>query len=209
MIKIYLALFKVFRKKKKTILISRKLQWYRWFKRRFETTMHCRDDETWFAWLCYRWTVWWRIERSILAHCAFERFSLASQQTTLFNGIILRENNVYCVGLNNCLEQKGVGFAVDLVVCSALGVDMFDCVFPTRTARFGMALVPRIYFLVFCRNQKYILIFFFLNNNYLFFFFIDGSLKLKTTKFEKDINPIDKDCYCYVCKKFTRGLFFK
>lgn len=28
----------------------------------------------------------------------------------------------------------GVGFAVDLVVCSALGVDMFDCVFPTRTA---------------------------------------------------------------------------
>jgi len=69
----------------------------------------------------------------------------------------------------------GVGFAVDLVVCSALGVDMFDCVFPTRTARFGMALVPH------------------------------GSLKLKTTKFEKDINPIDKDCYCYVCKKFTRA----
>jgi queuine tRNA-ribosyltransferase len=28
----------------------------------------------------------------------------------------------------------GVGFATDLVVCSALGVDMFDCVFPTRTA---------------------------------------------------------------------------
>lgn len=30
----------------------------------------------------------------------------------------------------------GVGFAVDLVVCCALGVDMFDCVFPTRTAVF-------------------------------------------------------------------------
>jgi hypothetical protein len=28
----------------------------------------------------------------------------------------------------------GVGFAVDLVVCSALGIDMYDCVFPTRTA---------------------------------------------------------------------------
>lgn len=28
----------------------------------------------------------------------------------------------------------GVGFAADLVVCCALGVDMFDCVFPTRTA---------------------------------------------------------------------------
>lgn len=35
----------------------------------------------------------------------------------------------------------GVGFPVDLVVCVALGVDMFDCVYPTRTARFGQALV--------------------------------------------------------------------
>ena len=30
----------------------------------------------------------------------------------------------------------GVGFAIDLVVCSALGCDLFDCVYPTRTARF-------------------------------------------------------------------------
>ncbi|XP_014815598.1 PREDICTED: beta-1,3-galactosyltransferase 2-like [Calidris pugnax] len=36
----------------------------------------------------------------------------------------------------------GVGYATDLVVCVALGCDMFDCVFPTRTARFGSALVP-------------------------------------------------------------------
>lgn len=28
----------------------------------------------------------------------------------------------------------GVGFAIDLIICSALGIDMFDCVFPTRTA---------------------------------------------------------------------------
>jgi queuine tRNA-ribosyltransferase len=34
----------------------------------------------------------------------------------------------------------GVGYPVDLVVCVALGVDMFDCVYPTRTARFGVAL---------------------------------------------------------------------
>ncbi|VDK55348.1 unnamed protein product [Dibothriocephalus latus] len=37
--------------------------------------------------------------------------------------------------------MMGVGFPVDMVVCSALGCDMFDCVFPTRTARFGQALV--------------------------------------------------------------------
>lgn len=33
----------------------------------------------------------------------------------------------------------GVGYPIDLVVCSCLGVDMFDCVFSTRTARFGAA----------------------------------------------------------------------
>lgn len=36
----------------------------------------------------------------------------------------------------------GVGFPTDLVVCIALGCDMFDCVYPTRTGRFGNALVP-------------------------------------------------------------------
>jgi tRNA-guanine family transglycosylase len=33
----------------------------------------------------------------------------------------------------------GVGYPIDLVLCAALGVDMFDCVFATRTARFGRA----------------------------------------------------------------------
>ena len=31
---------------------------------------------------------------------------------------------------------------MDIVVCSALGADMYDSVYPTRTARFGVALVP-------------------------------------------------------------------
>ena len=35
----------------------------------------------------------------------------------------------------------GVGYPLDIVICVALGVDMFDCVYPCRTARFGTALV--------------------------------------------------------------------
>lgn len=35
----------------------------------------------------------------------------------------------------------GIGYPVDIVVCVALGADMFDSVYPTRTARFGVALV--------------------------------------------------------------------
>lgn len=69
----------------------------------------------------------------------------------------------------------GVGFAVDLVVCSALGCDMFDCVFPTRTARFGSALV------------------------------LGGQLHLKGTEFRNDFRPIEEDCPCSTCRHYTRA----
>lgn len=69
----------------------------------------------------------------------------------------------------------GVGFPVDLVICAALGVDMFDCVFPTRTARFGVAL-----------------------SDY-------GDLKLKNAKFKFDFEPIDKNCDCEACRCYTKA----
>ncbi|KAL6443859.1 hypothetical protein ACFW04_001715 [Cataglyphis niger] len=69
----------------------------------------------------------------------------------------------------------GVGFAVDLIVCSALGIDMYDCVFPTRTARFGCALIQT------------------------------GQLNLKQAQFKKDLIPIDKSCECNTCKTYTRA----
>ncbi|EFA85809.1 queuine tRNA-ribosyltransferase [Heterostelium album PN500] len=69
----------------------------------------------------------------------------------------------------------GVGYALDLVVCTALGVDMFDCVFPSRTARFGTALVST------------------------------GSLNLKSAEYINDFGPIDSECECMVCKNYTRA----
>ncbi|XP_035428183.1 queuine tRNA-ribosyltransferase catalytic subunit 1 [Cygnus atratus] len=69
----------------------------------------------------------------------------------------------------------GVGYATDLVVCVALGCDMFDCVFPTRTARFGSALVPW------------------------------GSLQLKSKQFAKDFRPIDEQCGCPTCRRHSRA----
>ncbi|XP_021239456.1 queuine tRNA-ribosyltransferase catalytic subunit 1, partial [Numida meleagris] len=69
----------------------------------------------------------------------------------------------------------GVGYDTDLVVCVALGCDMFDCVFPTRTARFGSALVPW------------------------------GSLQLKNRQFAKDFRPIDEDCDCPTCQRCNVG----
>eukprot|EP00058_Branchiostoma_floridae_P008195 XP_002593683.1 hypothetical protein BRAFLDRAFT_131791 [Branchiostoma floridae] len=69
----------------------------------------------------------------------------------------------------------GVGYAVDLVVCSALGCDMYDCVFPTRTARFGSALVPT------------------------------GQLQLKNKQYARDFRPIDDNCSCSTCSRYTRA----
>uniref|UniRef100_A0A6B2L6N0 Queuine tRNA-ribosyltransferase catalytic subunit 1 n=1 Tax=Arcella intermedia TaxID=1963864 RepID=A0A6B2L6N0_9EUKA len=69
----------------------------------------------------------------------------------------------------------GVGFPVDIVVCIALGVDMFDCVYPTRTARFGTALVPT------------------------------GVMNLKLTLYANDFRPVDEDCDCLTCKNYTRA----
>lgn len=64
----------------------------------------------------------------------------------------------------------GVGYPLDIVVCTALGVDMYDCVYPTRTARFGTALIST------------------------------GTLRLKSLDCSTDNDPIDKECTCQTCK---------
>ncbi|URE16164.1 hypothetical protein MUK42_11588 [Musa troglodytarum] len=64
----------------------------------------------------------------------------------------------------------GVGYPLDIVVCSALGADMYDCVYPTRTARFGTALVP------------------------------EGVLRLKNQAMANDERPIDSTCTCMLSK---------
>lgn len=69
----------------------------------------------------------------------------------------------------------GVGYPLDIVVCSALGVDMYDCVFPTRTGRFGVALVPW------------------------------GQLKLKGKSAAHDHRAVDPGCSCPTCATYSRA----
>lgn len=69
----------------------------------------------------------------------------------------------------------GVGFPVDLLICASLGVDMFDCVYPTRTARFGTA---------FSRG---------------------GDIKLKKPRYSTDLGPIDDKCTCETCLHYSRA----
>ena len=69
----------------------------------------------------------------------------------------------------------GVGKPEDLVEAVARGVDMFDCVLPTRNARNGQC------------------------------FTADGPLTLKQARYAKDASPLDPECACYACRTFSRA----
>ena len=69
----------------------------------------------------------------------------------------------------------GVGTPEDLILAVSLGIDMFDCVMPTRNAR----------------------------NGWLFTRF--GDLKLRNSGYKDDDRPLDPSCACYTCKHFTRS----
>lgn len=69
----------------------------------------------------------------------------------------------------------GVGTPLDLIDGVARGVDMFDCVLPTRNARNGT---------VFTRH---------------------GKLVLRNAGYARDFNPIDSECTCATCRNFTRA----
>jgi queuine tRNA-ribosyltransferase len=69
----------------------------------------------------------------------------------------------------------GVGKPEDLVESVARGVDMFDCVLPTRNARNGQCFTP------------------------------DGPLTLKQARFTRDPAPLQADCPCYACRHFSRA----
>lgn len=70
----------------------------------------------------------------------------------------------------------GVGYAIDMIICVALGCDMFDCVFPTRTARFGSALIG-----------------------------LGKQISLHHESFLSDPGPVCDDCDCSTCTTTTRS----
>ena len=69
----------------------------------------------------------------------------------------------------------GVGTPEDLVFAVSQGMDMFDCVMPTRNAR----------------------------NGHLFTRF--GDVKIKNARYRADTGPLDPSCSCYTCRQFTRS----
>ncbi|MDI3547690.1 MAG: queuine tRNA-ribosyltransferase [Halanaerobiales bacterium] len=78
------------------------------------------------------------------------------------------------------LEDKprylmGVGTPEDLIEGVMRGIDMFDCVMPTRIARHGAVFTS------------------------------EGRLTVRNARYERDFTPLDHNCNCYVCRNYTRG----
>ena len=69
----------------------------------------------------------------------------------------------------------GVGTYREMAQAIAAGIDLFDCVIPTRLARHGAALVK------------------------------GNRWSLKNAQFRRDLTPVDADCPCYTCQNFTRA----
>ena len=69
----------------------------------------------------------------------------------------------------------GVGFPEDLVAAVERGVDLFDCVAPTRNGRNGSAYTP------------------------------DGPLNIRNAGFREDAGPLDPACDCETCREYSRG----
>ncbi|HEV7802316.1 MAG TPA: tRNA guanosine(34) transglycosylase Tgt, partial [Burkholderiales bacterium] len=69
----------------------------------------------------------------------------------------------------------GVGTPQDIVEAVAAGVDMFDCVLPTRNARNGWLYTS------------------------------EGVVRLRNARYRDDLGPLDPSCDCYTCRNFTRA----
>ena len=98
--------------------------------------------------------------------------SVGEPETEMFCAV---ESAIPFLPLDHARYAMGLGTPPQIIEMIARGVDMFDCVLPTRLARNGTA------------------------------FTADGTINLKNAPYAEDSSPIEKDCRCYACKNFTRA----
>jgi queuine tRNA-ribosyltransferase len=112
-----------------------------------------------------------------LAAMPFEGFALGGLWVGESRGVSLEmvEHDCRLFPAERPRYLMGVGHPVDLVEAVARGVDMFDCVLPTRNARRGTVFVST------------------------------GRLVVKNAAYANDPRPLDADCDCYTCRRFSRA----
>jgi queuine tRNA-ribosyltransferase len=89
----------------------------------------------------------------------------------------------------------GLGKPEELIESICSGIDMFDCVIPTREGRHGK---------LFIRRKKY----FWLGEKKKFAYRPDEiykTINIRRVEFKKDLRPVDPHCECYLCKNYSRA----
>jgi queuine tRNA-ribosyltransferase len=110
--------------------------------------------------------------REDFAGYAYGGLGLGEPKTQMFetldlgNGLLPRDRPRYLMGM---------GYVEDIVEAVARGVDLFDCVLPTRNARNGTLFTSR------------------------------GRVAIKNRKYARDGRPLDEACSCYTCRHFSRA----
>jgi queuine tRNA-ribosyltransferase len=95
-----------------------------------------------------------------------EPSSLTNEMTFEVNRVIPDKKPRYLMGC---------GYPEDIIEAVGQGVDLFDCVLPTRNGRTGMAFTSH------------------------------GKIVIKGGRYATDKTPLDKDCNCYTCRNFSRA----
>ena len=98
--------------------------------------------------------------------------SVGEPEDVLLRGI---EDGAFALPEDAPRYLMGVGDPIQLVEGVARGIDMFDCVMPTRHARNGSAFTRR------------------------------GSVPIKAGRFARDLSPVEEGCSCYCCRNFTKA----
>lgn len=85
------------------------------------------------------------------------------------------DNIAHKMPIDKVRYLMGVGTPEDIVEAVTRGIDIFDCVIPTRNARTGY---------LYTKN---------------------GILKIRNSRYKDDMRPIEEDCLCYTCQNYTRS----
>lgn len=112
-----------------------------------------------------------------LVEMNFEGYSIGGlsvgEGTFLMNEVL--DYTVDCLPPDRPRYLMGVGFPIDILNAVERGIDMFDCVVPTRNGRNGCAFTST------------------------------GRVKILNSQYKEDVSPLDKTCSCYTCNNFSRA----
>ena len=141
-------------------------------------TAHAREDQALFG--IVQGGVFERLRAESverLAEIGFPGYGIGGYSVGEPHELMLESLGPVCTALPAGRPRylMGVGNPTTIVRAIALGIDMFDCVLPTRTARLGTA------------------------------FSSEGRLNLKNARFARDVGPLDSACTCSTCSQHSRA----